>query len=94
MERIWIVKNKLENHVYIWIQAFENMQKSCVMGSDRYSLDLLYTISRFSVVFHAKICAFKNDQFAIMRMADGFLRMRMKTFPEMTNALLTNSKIK
>lgn len=28
MERIWIVENKLENHVYIWIQAFENMQKA------------------------------------------------------------------
>ena len=65
MERIWIVENKLENHVYIWIQAFENMQKSCVMGPDRYSLDLLYTISWFSVVFQAKICALKISQLAI-----------------------------
>ena len=45
-----IVENKPENHVYIWIQAFENMHKSCVLGPERYFLDLLYTISKFSVL--------------------------------------------
>ena len=54
-----IVENKPENHVYIWIQAFENMHKSCVLGPERYFLDLLYTISKFSVLFHLSAYAFK-----------------------------------
>ena len=55
-----IVENKPENHVYIWIQAFENMHKSCVLGPERYFLDLLYTISKFSVLFHLSAYAFKT----------------------------------
>ena len=54
-----IVENKPENHVYIWIQAFENMHKSCVLGPDRYFLDLLYTISKFSVLSQQSSYALK-----------------------------------